>query len=154
MAIITKLKEADLLDLQTLFEQSNEESKTDDSFEFVKLPDGIYMVEIKKFEFKTVKKDDVETIKASWTFIVDEAEGEFGGVYQFKSANLKDKAAMTRFLRDVRKFDVEFETFNELLESMADQVIGAPCLIELEQQEDNPDFQWLNIIVEDEEEDE
>ena len=59
---------------------------------------------------------------------------------------------MTRFLRDVRKFNVEFESFNELLDSMADQVVGAPCLIELEQQADNPDFQWLNIIVEDEEE--
>ena len=147
MAIVTKLKEADLLDLQELFAQSNEESKKD--FDFVKLPDGIYMVDVKKFEFKT---DNDGVIKASWTFQVDEAEGEFANVLQFKSSKLKSADSMTRFLKDVRKFDVEFETLDDLLNTLADQVVGAPCLIELVAQEDNDEYQWLNIIVEDEEE--
>ena len=149
MSIVTKLKETDLLDLQELFEQSNEDSKLDTEFEFVRLPDGVYVVLVKKFEFKT-DKDGI--IKASWQFEVDASEGEFANVLQWKSSKLKDKASMTRFLKDVRKFDVEFETLEDLLTSLNDQVVGVPCLIELVEQEDNPDFQWLNIIVEDEEE--
>jgi len=61
---------------------------------------------------------------------------------------------MTRFLKDVRKFNVEFETMDDLFTSLNDQVIGVPCLIELVEQEDNPEFQWLNIIVEEDEEEE
>ena len=145
MAIISKLKEAYLLDLKELFEQSNEDSKKG-QIEFVKLPDGVYVVLVKKFEFKTTEN----IIKATWTFEVDESEGEFANVLQFKSARLDSKEAMTRFLKDVRKFDVEFETLEELLETLNDQIVGTPCLIKLEAQDDNPDRQWLNIIVEDE----
>lgn len=146
MAIISKLKEADLLDLRELFEQSNEDSKKG-QIEFVKLPDGVYVVLVKKFEFKTT--DNV--IKATWTFEVDESEGEFANVLQFKSSKLDSKEAMTRFLKDVRKFDVQFESLDELLETLNDQIVGTPCLIKLETQVDNPDRQWLNIIVEEEE---
>lgn len=145
MAIISKLKEADLLDLKELFVQSNEDSKKGD-IEFVKLPDGVYVVLVKKFEFKTT--DTV--IRATWTFEVDESEGEFANVLQYKSSKIDSKEAMTRFLKDVRKFDVEFETLDQLLETLNDQIVGTPCLIKLEAQTDNPDRQWLNIIVEDE----
>ena len=143
MAIISKLKEADLLDLRELFEQSNEDSKKG-QIEFVTLPDGVYVVLVKKFEFKTTEN----IIKATWTFEVDESEGEFAKVLQFKSSKLDSKEAMTRFLKDVRKFDVQFESLDELLETLNDQVVGTPCLIKLETQTDNPDRQWLNIIVE------
>ena len=152
MAIVTKLKETDLLDLQELFQQSNEDSKVaDGDFEFVRLPDGVYVVLVKKFEFKTDKEG---VIKASWQFEVDASEGEHANVLQWKSSKLKDKASMTRFLKDVRKFNVEFETMDDLFTSLNDQVIGVPCLIELVEQEDNPEFQWLNIIVEEDEEEE
>ncbi len=147
MAIINKLKETDLIDLRELFEQSNEDSKKD-QIEFVRLPDGVYVVTVKKFQFKTA--DDI--IKATWTFEVDESEGEFADVLQYKSSRLDSKEAMTRFLKDVRKFDVEFETLDELLETLNDQIVGTPCLIKLEAQTDNPDRQWLNIIVEEGEE--
>lgn len=147
MAIISKLKEADLLDLRELFEQSNEDSKKG-QIEFVKLPDGVYVVLVKKFEFKT--QDNV--IKATWTFEVDESEGEFAKVLQYKSAKLDSKEAMTRFLKDVRKFGVEFESLDDLFEKLNDEVVGVPCLIKLETQTDNPDRQWLNIIVEEESE--
>lgn len=147
MAIISKLKEADLLDLRELFEQSNEDSKKG-QIEFVKLPDGVYVVLVKKFEFKT--QDNV--IKATWTFEVDESEGEFAKVLQYKSAKLDSKEAMTRFLKDVRKFGVEFESLDDLFEKLNDEVVGVPCLIKLETQVDNPDRQWLNIIVEEESE--
>lgn len=149
MAIITKLKEADLLDLQELFDQSNEDSKKDTSFEFVKLPDGVYVVLVKKFEFKTTQDG---TIRGTWTFEVDESEGEFANTLQFKSSKLDSKDAMTRFLKDVRKFEVEFESFDELIETLNDQVVGTPCLIRLETSTDNPDYQWLNIIVEEDDE--
>jgi hypothetical protein len=145
MAIISKLKEADLLDLRELFNQSNEDSKKGD-IEFVRLPDGVYVVLVKKFEFKTLEN----VIKATWTFEVDESEGEFANVLQYKSAKLDSKEAMTRFLKDVRKFDVDFNNLDELLETLNDQIVGTPCLIKLEAQTDNPDRQWLNIIVEDE----
>lgn len=148
MAIVTKLKETDLLDLQELFNQSNEESKQG-AIEYVRLPDGVYVTLVKKFEFKTASNG---IIRATWTFQVDESEGEFGGVLQFKSAKLDSKDAMTRFLKDVRKFDVEFETFDELLNTLNDQVIGTPCLINLETSRDNADYQFINIIVEADEE--
>jgi hypothetical protein len=146
MAIITKLKETDLLDLKELFNQSNDESKR--TVEYVKLPDGIYISEVKKFEFKTTANDK---IRATWTFEVSEAEGEYSGILQFKSTTLDSKDAMTRFLKDVRKFRVEFDSFDQLLEILNDNVVGMPCLIQLETQVDNPDRQWLNIIVEEEE---
>ena len=148
MAIVTKLKETDLLDLQELFNQSNEDSKQG-AIEYVKLPDGVYVVLVKKFEFKTANNG---IIRATWTFQVDESEGEFGGVLQFKSAKLDSKDAMTRFLKDVRKFEVEFETFDQLLNTLNDQVIGTPCLINLETSKDNSDYQFINIIVEADEE--
>lgn len=148
MAIVTKLKETDLLDLQELFNQSNEESKQG-AIEYVRLPDGVYVALVKKFEFKTASNG---IIRATWTFQADESEGEFGGVLQFKSAKLDSKDAMTRFLKDVRKFDVEFETFDELLNTLNDQVIGTPCLINLETSRDNTDYQFINIIVEADEE--
>lgn len=147
MAIVTKLKETDLLDLQELFNQSNEESKQG-AIEYIKLPDGVYVVLVKKFEFKTATTG---VIRATWTFQVDESEGEFAEILQFKSAKLDSKDAMTRFLKDVRKFDVQFETFNELLNTLNDQVIGTPCLINLETSKDNSDYQFINIIVEAEE---
>lgn len=143
MAIVSKLKEKDLLDLRELFDQSNEDSKKG-QIEFVKLPDGVYVTLVKKFEFKTT--DNI--IRATWTFEVDESEGEFGKVLQFKSFKLDSKESMTRFLKDVRKFDVQFESLDELLETLNDQIVGTPCLIKLETQVDNPDRQWLNIIVE------
>jgi hypothetical protein len=148
MAIVTKLKETDLLDLQELFNQSNEESKKS-AIEYVKLPDGVYVVLVKKFEFKT---SPTGIIRATWTFQVDESEGEFVDVLQFKSAKLDSKDAMTRFLKDVRKFNVQFETFEQLLNTLNDQVIGTPCLINLETSKDNADYQFINIIVEAEEE--
>lgn len=148
MAIVTKLKETDLLDLQELFEQSNEESKKG-SIEFVRLPDGVYVVLVKKFEFKTT---DNGMIRATWTFEVDESEGEYANVLQWKGVKLDSKDAMTRFLKDVRKFNVQFETFQELLETLNDQVIGTPCLIKVETSNDNPDYQFINIIVEEGEE--
>ena len=148
MAIVTKLKETDLLDLQELFEQSNEESKRG-SIEFVRLPDGVYVVLVKKFEFKTT---DNNMIRATWTFEVDESEGEYSNVLQFKSVKIDSKEAMTRFLKDVRKFNVQFETFQELLETLNDQVIGTPCLIKVETSTDNADYQFINIIVEEGEE--
>lgn len=148
MAIVTKLKETDLLDLQELFKQSNEDSKQA-ALEYVKLPDGVYVSIVKKFEFKTAANG---LIRATWTFTVDESEGEFAGVLQFKSAKLDSKDAMTRFLKDVRKFNVEFETFDELLTTLNDQVIGTPCLINLETSRENSDYQFINIIVESDEE--
>jgi hypothetical protein len=148
MAIVTKLKETDLLDLKELFEQSNEDSKRS-AIEYVKLPDGIYISEVRKFEFKTTADN---RIRATWTFQVSEAEGEYAKVLQFKSTNLDSKDAMTRFLKDVRKFRVEFDSFDQLLELLNDKVVGMPCLIQLETQVDNPDRQWLNIIVEEDEE--
>lgn len=150
MAVIDKLKEADLLDLKELFAQSNDASKIGGDFEFVRLPDGVYLVEVKKFEFKT--KDSDGKIRASWQFEVNEAEGEYAGVLQFKSDVLDSKEKMTRFLKDVRKFGVEFETLDELFETLAGQVIGQPCLIKLETAElldgQTEARQWLNIIVE------
>lgn len=156
MAIIEKLKEADIMDLEELFNQSNEDSKKE--FDFVRLPDGVYVALVKKFEFKTQVKvidgENREIIKAAWTFILDESEGEYAKVLQFKSSKLDSKDAMTRFLKDVRKFDVEFESFEQLVETINDEVVDTPCLIQLETSTDNPDFQWLNIIVEEDDEEE
>jgi len=146
MAIVSKLKEKDLLDLRALFEQSNEDSKK--NIEFTKLPDGVYVVIVKKFEFKLTED---KIIRATWTFETDESEGEFANTLQYKSFKLDSKEAMTRFLKDVRKFNVDFETLDELLETLNDQIVGTPCLLKLETQKDNPDRQWVNIIVEEEE---
>lgn len=150
MAIITKLKDTDLLDLQTLFEQSNEDSKT--GFEFVTLPDGDYIATVKRFEFKT---DIKGKLRASWQFETDAMEGEYANILQFKSDVLDTKDRMTYFLRDVRKFGVEFESLEELLDTLADNVVGRPCIIRLETAEllegQTTPRQWLNIVVEEEE---
>lgn len=157
MAIIDNLKETDLTDLQELFAQSNEDSKTAYNFEFVQLPDGQYISYV--IDLK-IRKNDKDELRAAWTFEVSEIEGEeYEGVRQYKSDNLKDKKAMTRFLQDVRRFGVEFESLDELYDSIAENVIGQPCVISLETAAPIGDFtegrQFLNIIVEtDEEEDE
>ena len=158
MAIIDSLKETDLQDLQELFTQSNEDSKTAYNFEFVKLPDGEYISFVTDLK---IRKNDKNELRASWTFEVSELEGEdYEGVKQYKSDNLKDKKAMTRFLQDVRRFGVEFETLEELYDSISEKVIGQPCVIKLDTPaatDQYPDpMQFLNIIVdlEDEEEEE